>query len=77
MPHFLIKKEEINDEYIKLLNNENLFHITKVLRAKIGEKIKFIDENQNVYLCSIEDITKNSLSAKILEIKKTDRILSP
>ena len=73
MPHFLIQNEEINNEYIELLNNENLFHITKVLRAKVGEKIKFIDKKQNVYLCSIENITKNSLRAKILETKKTDR----
>ena len=58
MPHFLIKKEEINDNFITLKDNENLFHISKVLRAKIGEKIKFIDENQFVYKCVIVGIDK-------------------
>ena len=49
MPHFLIKKEEIKDSFIELFDNENLFHITKVLRYKKGEKIKFIDTDKNVY----------------------------
>lgn len=76
MPHFLIKKEEINDNFITLKDNENLFHISKVLRAKIGEKIKFIDENQFVYKCVIVGIDKNSLSAEVCEKYKTDRILN-
>ena len=64
MPHFLIKKEEIFNSFIELKTNENLFHITKVLRAKCGEKIKFIDENQIVYHCEINEISKNYLKAK-------------
>ena len=46
MPHFLIKKEQINNDFIVLANgDENFFHITRVLRAKTGEKIKFIDDD--------------------------------
>ena len=75
MPHFLIKKEEIKTPFIELTDNENLFHILKVLRKKEGEKIKFIDENQVVYSCTIEKTSKNSLRALILKKEKSNRIL--
>lgn len=75
MPHFLIKKEEIKDEIIELVDNENLFHLIKVLRVKVNQKIKFIDENKNVYNCKIVEVGKKSLSAKILEKTISDRIL--
>ncbi len=75
MPHFLIKKEEIKNSKIELLNNENLFHIFKVLRKKEGENIKFIDENQVIYTCKIEKISKNILTALILNKEKSKRIL--
>ena len=75
MPHFLIKKEEINPPYIELVDSENLFHIIKVLRKKEGEKIKFIDENQIIYDCKIENISKKSLKALIINKEKSTRIL--
>lgn len=76
MPHFLIKKEEIEKDYIELLDNDNFFHIAKVLRAKIGEKIKFIDEQKNVHVCEIVEISKKSLKAKILSKEKSKRFLN-
>ena len=75
MPHFLIKKEEIKNNLITLENNDSFFHITKVLRAKIGENLKFIDENQFVYLAKIINITKNCLNAEIIEKTKSERTL--
>ncbi len=75
MPHFLIKKEEIKDSFIELFDNENLFHITKVLRYKKGEKIKFIDTDKNVYYCTILKIEKNYLLAEINDCKKSNRFL--
>jgi len=55
MPHFLIKKEEIKKDYIELIDNENLFHLIKVLRVKVGQKVKFIDSDKNLYFCEITD----------------------
>ena len=75
MPHFLIKKEEISDNIISLKDNENFFHIVKVLRKKQGEKIKFIDENRIIYNCIIKEITKNTLTAEISNKKQSDRML--
>ena len=76
MPHFLIKKEEIKNDFIELLDNENLFHIVKVLRCKVGEKIKFIDENKNVYFCQIQEVGKKNLKAQILSSEKSDKFLN-
>ena len=75
MPHFLIKKEEIKDNIIELIDNENLFHLIKVLRVKQGQKVKFIDLDKNVYFCEIKELSKNSLKAQIIEIKVSDRVL--
>jgi 16S rRNA (uracil1498-N3)-methyltransferase len=75
MPHFLIKKEEKRENFIELSDNENIFHLIKVLRVKIGQKVKFIDEDKNVYFCEIKEILKNSLKAQILETKVSDRVL--
>ena len=76
MPHFLIKKEEIKKDYIELKDSDNLIHIVKALRAKIGENITFIDENQIVYYCKITQINKHSLTAQIINRKISNRILN-
>ena len=76
MPHFLIKKEEIKDNIIELSNNDNFFHLTRVLRVKVNEVVKFIDKNQNVFEAKIVELTKSSLKASILNTYKSDRILN-
>ncbi|MBR2068209.1 MAG: RsmE family RNA methyltransferase [Candidatus Gastranaerophilales bacterium] len=75
MPHFLIKNSEIKSNHIELCDENTLFHITKVRRVKIGEKIKFIDEAHNVYDCKITEINKKSLLAEILSKNISNRIL--
>ena len=76
MPHFLIKKEEIKNNIIELIDNENFFHLTKVLRIKAGQKVKFIDESKNVYHCEIKEVNKKTLIANILETSISDRVLN-
>jgi 16S rRNA (uracil1498-N3)-methyltransferase len=75
MPHFLIKKEEIKNDIIELCDNENLFHLIKVLRVKPHQKVKFIDEERNVYKCEIIEVAKNFLKAQILQKTVSDRVL--
>lgn len=75
MPQFLIKKEEISEFNVTLKDNDNFFHIVKVLRARIGANIKFIDEDGYVYYCAISKITKNSLTAEILAKYESQRVL--
>ena len=75
MPHFLIKKEEIKNDIIELNDNENFFHLTKVLRIKPNQKVKFIDDDKNVYLCEVFEVNKKILRAKIIEKTVSDRVL--
>ena len=75
MPHFLIKKEEIKNDIIELSDNENFFHLTKVLRIKPNQKVKFIDNEKNVYLCEVLEVSKKNLSAKIIKKTVSDRVL--
>lgn len=75
MPHFLIKKEEIKDNFIELFDNENLFHLTKVLRMKVNETVKFIDEDKIVYFCKVVEVSKNFLKAQIINSEVSNRTL--
>lgn len=75
MPHFLIKTENIKNNFVELVNDENFFHIVKVLRVKTGEIIKFINENKTVYEAKTVQITKNSLKAEILNSYQSKRYL--
>lgn len=75
MPHFLIKEENIKEDFIEIINDENYFHLVRVLRVKIGENIKFIDKDKTIYNTNITKITKNSLFAKINNKQKSKRYL--
>lgn len=76
MPHFFIKKEQINNNSIELSDNDdNFYHLTKAMRVKINENIKFIDENKNVYFAKITEITKKILKAAIINTEQSKRFL--
>lgn len=75
MPHFLIKKEEIKNGFIELFDNENLFHLTKVLRIKANETVKFIDEDKTVYYCEVSEVSKSFLKARIIKSEISNRTL--
>ena len=65
MPHFFIKSENVKNNSITISDNENYRHIARALRAKIGEKILLIDENQIQYETSIFNITNNEIVCHI------------
>src|SRR5574344_814257 len=64
MPHFFIKYKE------------NYNHIVKSLRAKEGESLLLIDENEIEYNTNIKEISKNFISVEIIESHKSQRDLS-
>jgi len=75
MPHFLINKNEIKSSFIELNTPDIIAHIVSARRIKTGESIKFIDEEYNVYNCSVISADKKLLKAEILSQKKSNRIL--
>lgn len=75
MPHFFINSNSLNNDKITISDKENYNHIAKSLRAKIGESILLIDENQIQYEGTIKNITSNSVEIEVLKSYKSKRKL--
>lgn len=75
MPHFLIKKKDIEDNFIYVEDPELLHHVVSVLRVKTGETLKFIDDDKNAYNARILEVSKKKLAAEIIETAKSKREL--
>ena len=75
MPHFFVKSNNINNNEIIIDDKENFNHISKSLRAKIGEKLLLIDENQKKYETVIFEISKNIIKCEIKNKYKSNRDL--
>ena len=48
-----------------ILNKDDVFHLTKVMRAKVGDEIEIVDETHNAYLAVIRNL--NPLLIEIQE----------
>ena len=75
MPHFFIKSVNINDSQIIIDDAENYNHIVKSLRAKEGEELLLIDENEIEYKTVIKSIIDKKIVADIITSEKSNRDL--
>ena len=65
MPKFFVKQEQINEDIIKI-QGQDVNHIKKVLRAKIGDKLQICNsQNGENFLCDIEEIRSEDILCKI------------
>lgn len=76
MPHFIIDSKNIQNNKITIDDKDLYKHIIKVLRAKIGEQLLFLDENEIQYETEIEDINPNIFYCKIKKQYKSKRKLN-
>ena len=76
MPHFLIKKENIENNLLTVKDEKIVSHIFYSLRIKQGETVKFIDEFETVYQTEIYDISKKEIKAGIIKSFKSARKLN-
>jgi 16S rRNA (uracil1498-N3)-methyltransferase len=76
MPHFFITTNDIKQDIITISDKDNFHHITRVLRAKIGEPLLLIDENRIQYKTVIEKIDSNSITTLVAEKYKSRNILN-
>ena len=67
MPHFFVDSNNVENNFIKISDEENYRHIARALRARAGEKLLLIDEKQIQYETIISKITSKEI---ICEIKK-------
>lgn len=76
MPHFLIKSIQVQNNLIKI-DDENLYkHIIKVMRSKPGEKILFLDENKIQYETILKNIESDYFTCNIISRYKSNRTLN-
>lgn len=75
MPHFFISTNDVNADRITICDKENFHHIARVLRAKIGETLSLIDENQTQYTVVVESIDSKSVTTKVVDSRKSNHIL--
>jgi 16S rRNA (uracil1498-N3)-methyltransferase len=68
MDRFFVEKKNINIENNTcIIEGEDVKHISKVLRCKIGEELEICDNNNNEYICEITDIDKSIVNLDILQ----------
>ena len=75
MPHFFINSNQVNDKHIEISDKENYQHIARSLRARAGEKLLLIDENQIQYETIISEITNSKICAIVENSYKSKRFL--
>ena len=67
MPHFFIQSDNIKDSIIEVSDRELLKHLVLSLRVRIGEKLKFIDENEIQYEAVVKSVSTILLEARVLD----------
>ncbi len=75
MPHFFIKKENVNNNIVVINDKENYRHIARALRARAGESLLLIDETQTQYETVITKITDNEIVCEAKGIYPSKRDL--
>lgn len=75
MPHFFINSKTKNNNIITISDNENYRHIARSLRARTGEKLLLIDENQIQYETVIKSITGSEITCEITKLYPSMRDL--
>ena len=74
MQRYFVSDKAFQGDIIKL-NQEDFFHMQKVMRMKDGEKVTCVNENEEVFLCELSDHTQPELRIveKIEEKHKLDK----
>jgi 16S rRNA (uracil1498-N3)-methyltransferase len=75
VPHFFINSNDVKNGTVSICDKGNYTHIAKSLRARTGEKLLLIDENQFQYETEIENITQKYISVKVKKSYKSNRRL--
>ena len=75
MPHFFINSKQVVNNVVEVSDKENYQHIAKSLRARVGETLLLIDENQIQYETTISEITNSKVIANVDKFYPSKRFL--
>ncbi|XVG95305.1 RsmE family RNA methyltransferase [Eubacteriales bacterium KG127] len=70
-----VDPSDVREKEILVTNPEDLYHLTKVLRVKLGQEITISDRTEWEYLGRVEEINEDFLSLSILDKQKHGREL--
>lgn len=70
MARFFVEDKEILNDRI-ILRDENYIHLSRSLRARLGDKIEVCDGKGNDYYCEIVGFSETDVELKILKNEKT------
>ena len=74
MDRFFVDKNNIDLENgTCIIEGEDVKHISKDLRCKVGEKLEICDKDNSEYVCEITDISKNQVDLNIIEKNEIKR----
>lgn len=74
MDRFFVDKKNIDlEKNVLKIVGEDVKHISKVLRCKVGENLEVCDKENNEYICEISEINKEFVSLNILEKVNVNR----
>ena len=65
MPHFFVNSKDKQDNQIVISDIDNYRHIARSLRARVGEKLLLIDENQIQYETLISEINSKEIFCEV------------
>ncbi len=66
MHRFFASKSQFSDTFVTI-QGDDVKHISKVLRLRIGDKISVCDKEKTDYICEIKEINKDTVIAKTEE----------
>ena len=66
MQHFFVVPDQVRDGYIEITGSD-VNHMKNVLRMRTGEQLEISDGNNKKYLCEIESLEADKVTARILE----------
>jgi 16S rRNA (uracil1498-N3)-methyltransferase len=75
MPHFFISSNQVKNNQAIISDRENYQHIARSLRARVGEELLLIDENQIQYETVISEITKSEVLTTVKKSYPSKRFL--
>ncbi|MCU9807158.1 16S rRNA (uracil(1498)-N(3))-methyltransferase [Paraclostridium sp. AKS46] len=74
MDRFFVGKNNINlENKTCIIDGEDVKHISKVLRCRIGEELEICDNDNNEYICEITNIDKSQVELNIVEVVDIER----
>lgn len=68
MQRYFVEDGQINGSWIIITNRDDLYHISKVMRFRVGTKLVCVDGKGHDYLSEITQITKQAVHCKVLKI---------